>query len=377
MSPARPRVVMFTPGHAEVGGAARRSRLLASAFREAGWDVRVITRAGTLRRFRVTRAPDVLVVEVPGFGQPTFGGLLYLVVAVVLGVAWATRARAFLAVQLVSPTTAASICSLIVRRPFICMATATGTLGELHYARKTRLARLRLWLLRRAAYVIAQNAVQAEELEEVARPGTVRTVPNPVELPLPPELTGSSEALFTGRFSEEKDLLGLLDAWAHLVCRRPDVRLTLVGNGGSYRSVEEALRARVESDSRLGATVTFTGWVPDVRPYLLTHDVFVLPSLTEGMSNSLLEAAAYGRVIVASDIPGNRAVLGDDYPLYFPPGDRDRLAATVEVAFEDEEVRLRARQILKERSASFGPDVVVRHLESLIEDAANRSRDQR
>ena len=370
MGAASRGLVMFTPGHSEVGGAARRSRLLAASFAERGWRVRVVTRAGTLNRPRLIRRPNLVVVEVPGFGARRAGAVLYVVTALVLGVVWGLRAQAFLAIQLVSPTSVASLCSLILRRPFICMATATGSLGELHYARQTRLATLRMTLLRRATFVIAQNPEQAVDLGSVFLPGSVKTLPNPVDLPSVAGLDGRPRALFTGRFSEEKDLIKLMDAWSRVVEHRTDARLTLLGSGGSYRSIESELRAAVASRSALSSSVDLPGWVPDVTPFLLSHDVFVLPSLSEGMSNALLEAAAYGRIIVATDIPGNTAVLGADYPLLVPPGDPVAMAKGIERAFQDDELRERARAQLQTRAKAFSTEAVVGALEALLREAA-------
>jgi glycosyltransferase involved in cell wall biosynthesis len=317
---------------------------------------------------RVTRRPNLTVLEVPGFGRPKMGAFLFLLVGLTLGVAWGYKAKAFIAIQLVSPTSVASMCSLITRRPLICMATASGKLGEMHYVHRTRFARLRLWLLRRATVVVAQNPAQAADLEEVARPGSVRVLPNPVEVPELPRLDGRPAALFAGRFSEEKDLVGLAEAWKHVIAERPEARLTLVGEGGAYRSVEEQLRSFVADDPDLSTTISFPGWVTDVRPYLLSHDLFVFPSLSEGMSNALLEAVAHRRVIVASDIPGNRAVLGDDYPLFFPPGDREALASAIKQALDNEELRTIVRAQLEERVVSFSASAVAVGLAHLIPD---------
>ena len=53
---------------------------------------------------------------------------------------------------------------------------------------------------------------------------------------------------------------------------------------------------------------------------------FVISSQSEGCSNALCEALALGLPVLASDIPGNRGLLGDDFPGYFPVGDSTALA---------------------------------------------------
>jgi glycosyltransferase involved in cell wall biosynthesis len=159
-----------------------------------------------------------------------------------------------------------------------------------------------------------------------------------------------------------------------LAADRPHARLTLIGTGGQYRSVEAQLRRHVEERPVLRSSVEFTGWLPDPKGEIAKSDVFVLPSLSEGMSNSLLEACALGRVAVASDIPPNRAILGDDYPLLFSAGDCAALQSALRVALDDETVRAQARAAVSRRIHLFSPDRVAEALERLLD--ANRARNK-
>jgi glycosyltransferase involved in cell wall biosynthesis len=78
------------------------------------------------------------------------------------------------------------------------------------------------------------------------------------------------------------------------------------------------------------------GEVTDVEPYLRAADVFVLPSRDEGMSIALLEAMAVGLPAVASDIPGNRAVVEPGRTGWLVPvDDAAALAAALTTAFTD------------------------------------------
>jgi glycosyltransferase involved in cell wall biosynthesis len=188
-------------------------------------------------------------------------------------------------------------------------------------------------------------------------------------------LSGAPNVLFIGRLSKEKDLERLLDAWPVVIGDRPDASLTLAGGGGAYRSMESILKQRVSSDPVLSSSVVLSGWVEDVSALLSANDVFVFPSLSEGMSNALLEAAAAGRVIVASNIPANRAVLGDDYPLLFEAGDTDALGRALRSAITDEKVRASARDRLALRIDSFSERRIVDRVEGMVE-GAYRARNQ-
>jgi glycosyltransferase involved in cell wall biosynthesis len=315
------------------------------------------------------------VIEIPGFGRRRLGAVLFYVVALPLGLIWGARAKAFVSLQLMSTTTCAAVCSLLLRRPFVALATTSNELGELRYLRSTRLGPVRLRLLQRAAFLLAQTPEVAAELRGVAAEERVGLLPNPVVLPVnTPGLSGEPRALYAGRLSAEKDLLSLLDAWRTVLEERPEAALTLAGSGGAFRSVEADVRAAVERDPALRRTVTLTGWVDRVEPYYEESDVFVLPSREEGMSNALLEACAFGRIAVASNIPANRAVLGEDYPLLFAPGDSAALAAALRHALDPRDaLRDEARERVVKRIRQFSVDSVVEQLESMI-DAADSSR---
>lgn len=388
-SPSLPRrIVIFGPGPGEPGGAPRRAHLLASGLAARGWTVYLVGRSTSRQRFRLARTGTLTVVEVPGFHRPRAGTVLFLACAVPLGIALGWRGASFLAIQLVAPSTAAALCAAVLRRPYVAMATTSGTGGEVAHLLDADLQRRGNWsvaayrvdrwlrrrLLRRASFVVAQNAAGASELSRVMAPQRIVVLPTPVEQVQAPPLHRRPHAVFVGRFSKDKDLLNLLEAWLAVVALRPEARLTLVGDGGDHQSVEAELRRLVTQLEPLARTVTFTGWVEDATPYLASSDVFVFPSLTEGMSNALLEACAWGRVVVASDIPANRAVLADDHPLIFPAGDVDALSNKLLLAFDDHRIAEDARHRALTGASSFSTESVVKRLEDLLKQANDTAR---
>jgi glycosyltransferase involved in cell wall biosynthesis len=92
------------------------------------------------------------------------------------------------------------------------------------------------------------------------------------------------------------------------------------------------------------------------------------------MSNSLLEACAWGRVVVASDIPANREALGDDYPLLFPAGDAAALARALLRSFDDADARRAARTRVTARAEELSLDRAVERLEPLLRASQHRAR---
>lgn len=103
-----------------------------------------------------------------------------------------------------------------------------------------------------------------------------------------------------GRLATQKGFEYMIDAMPKIVAAHPQVRLVLSGEG----ELEAALRQRAK-DRGVEDRVTFLGFRRDVPALLAAFDVFVHPSLWEGLSISLMEAMVAGCPIVCSRIPGN------------------------------------------------------------------------
>ena len=108
--------------------------------------------------------------------------------------------------------------------------------------------------------------------------------------------------LYLGRLMKEKGIGELFDAAKQLHEEGLSFHLDLVG---FYEDEYREAAARLE---QLGIA-TFHGFQPDPRPYYGASHCVVLPSYHEGMSNVLLEAAATGRPVITSDIPGCREAV--------------------------------------------------------------------
>ena len=111
------------------------------------------------------------------------------------------------------------------------------------------------------------------------------------------------------------------------------------------------------------------GSLRDHRPgFLASVTVAVLPSLSEGMSNAVLEYMAAGKAVVATDVGANRDVLGDT-GVIVPPGDDAALAAAIGDLLADpgriEELGIAARRRVEER---FSRDAMRRRFEAFYRE---------
>ena len=144
-----------------------------------------------------------------------------------------------------------------------------------------------------------------------------------------------------GRIQPIKDHATLLLAIAYVVRRRPDLRsvarLVLVGDG--------PLREAISAQSRT-LDIADIVWLPgasnQVPELLQALDVFVLPSLNEGISNTVLEAMASGLPVLASAVGGNVELVDDGVTgRLFRASDSEGLAGLLEHYLDDADLRRR------------------------------------
>ncbi len=140
-----------------------------------------------------------------------------------------------------------------------------------------------------------------------------------------------------GRLAAVKDQATLLRAFALLAGERPTLRLVLVGDGPERHRLE-----RLARELAVESRVWITGDRDDVPRLLQGMDLFVLPSLGEGISNTILEAMATGLPVVATRVGGNpELVTPGENGLLVPRGDPRELAAAMARLLDDPALRRR------------------------------------
>ncbi|TXJ28330.1 MAG: glycosyltransferase family 1 protein [Chitinophagaceae bacterium] len=121
------------------------------------------------------------------------------------------------------------------------------------------------------------------------------------ELNLPKDKT---LVLFIARFTSHKQPLALIEAFKEAVKLHPSMHLLMVGDGDQK---EEAVRI-IEAQG-LKNDITLVGFRQDVPAVLAAADIFVLPSLWEGLPIGLLEAMSMGKAIIASKVDGTIEIV--------------------------------------------------------------------
>jgi glycosyltransferase involved in cell wall biosynthesis len=142
------------------------------------------------------------------------------------------------------------------------------------------------------------------------------------------------------RLHRQKGIVYLLEAAQEIHRQRPEAKIVVVGGG----PLENTLR-RKAGRSGLGRNLLLLGERADARELLFLFDIFVLPSLWEGLPLALIEAATLGKPIVATDIDGVREIVSEgETGLLVPPKNPDRLAAAILRLLNDPELSARLGQ---------------------------------
>jgi glycosyltransferase involved in cell wall biosynthesis len=235
-------------------------------------------------------------------------------------------------------------------------------------------------------YVAVAPRVAREAVEQrLAPPGSVVVVPSAVEVDAIPDRGPDREPDRTedgvradlgipadapivgtvGRIVAQKSPIDFVRMCALIHAERPDVEFVMVGDATlESAGLEQDTRREAE---RLGVPVRFTGFRADAPRIAAAFDVYVVPSLYEGLGRAVTEAMASGRPVVATAVngvpdlvePGSTGLLAE-------PGNPDSLAAAVMWMLEHPEAAERMGAQGRQRVRShFGPDVMCGALDAL------------
>lgn len=227
---------------------------------------------------------------------------------------------------------------------------------------------------------VAVSEPAAEYIAEITgRP--VAIIPNPIDLDFfkPPKTRDDSKQhktiLYVGRLENRKGVKYLLQAFAELSKKRPDVSLLIAGDGTDREKLESLAR-----ELKL-KNVKFAGFISDEQKleYLQTADLFCAPSpYGESFGIVLLEAMATGLVTVAGNNPGYRSVLtGLGSLSLVDPKETGEFAHRLNLLLHENDLRKLWRGWAKDQIKQYGVKVIIDQYEELYEQALRNHRRRR
>ena len=202
------------------------------------------------------------------------------------------------------------------------------------------------WLLKRPhTAVLVQNpddyavvsglGVAKERIALIAGSGVDTDILTPM-----PEPTGPFTVCFVGRLLDDKGVRTLVRAHELLTKRGVAVHTLLAGEPDP--SNPASIPDRVLDSWRLVPNLRLLGHVEDIRSVWAQAHVAILPSRREGLPKSLLEAAACGRPLIATDVPGCREIARNGInAILVPTDDAEALVHAIETLSKDSDLRVR------------------------------------
>ncbi|MFO7874091.1 MAG: glycosyltransferase family 4 protein [Bacteroidales bacterium] len=180
---------------------------------------------------------------------------------------------------------------------------------------------------------------------------------------------GKKVVLTVGRLSHQKGYHYLIDAITILQKKRNDLVFVVLGNGKLRRNLEAYARKQGLEDM-----IHFEGFVRDVSPYLACCDLFVLPSLYEGMSNAAMEAMAHGKPVIITNVNGAAELIPDPGKgVLIPPRCPESIANSVNHLLKNPQLRREmGREARKHVAENFPIASMVNHLESYLQEISGK-----
>jgi glycosyltransferase involved in cell wall biosynthesis len=347
-----------------LGGAEIQAFRLSQKLVKKGLNVDVVTRHQRGLKFSET------IEGVNIHRMPCFGGLISKSLTYTLfGLLWIVYHRKKVDVlhchQALSPTTIGVLAKQLIKKGVLVKLTATDLYGDVYQISILPFKDLRKRLLGKVDYFIIMNEIMQRQLELMGiRDLKTKTIFNGVDIsvfhPVNTERKNllrkklmlpedSKLVIFTGRLETQKDLSTLIKAWdifkidnneTHMSFRltkkdenvipakagiqstkdwipcqarndrktfsseRDNSLLLIVGEGSQKKEIESLIEK-----SRFKHSIKILGYRSNIRDYLQASDCFVLPSVDEGISNSLLEAMACGLPPIVTKVGSNPEVV--------------------------------------------------------------------
>ncbi len=377
-----PRVAMVIQSyHPHIGGAEKQLQRLIPRLKHFGLDVCVLTRHQRgLQKFEVV--DDVPVYRLPVGGPKLISSTSFVLSAASVLKRWGPDI--IHAHAMPSPGLVSLVAKRLYHVPIIVKVLRGGLQGDIQSLKNRFMGSYFLDALRRNvdAFVVISKEIDLElsnlgvlSKKRIFIPNGVNTrhftpvsVARKIDLRAKLQLQNELPVVvYAGRLQREKRVENLLQIWARFDEKvRP--QLLIIGTGSS----EAELRAMS------GPRVRFVGQVDDVAPYLQAADVFVLPSSTEGLSNSLLESMSCGLAVIATAVGGNRDLIrNDDNGILIQPNDPTALQYALNAILDAPDTMQRLGRRARDHILSFySLDFTAERLVSLYHQLINSKFDE-
>jgi glycosyltransferase involved in cell wall biosynthesis len=359
-----------------IGGIERQVGMLAPVLKAHGHEVHILTRRYSgLAPFEMVEGIPVHRLPIPG--PKAVASLAFTLNA--LSLLRRLRPDVIHAHELFSPGTTAVAAKRIFNVPIVVTLQRGGILGDVTRLKQKFLGQQRLAIFRKYVdvFAIISQEIATELTEAGIPPERCSFLPNVVDVKRFAPLSDADKrslrvtlglldvpiVVFAGRLAPEKRVDHLIKIWPAVRAVHPEALLLILGTGP-----EEARLKQMA-----GEGVRFAGPIEDVAPYLQASDLFVLPSIAEGLSVALLEALATELPVIFTSVGGASDLIEHGQNGWLiPPEDVPALQEAVLRLLGDNELCSTLGQRGREKVLQhYDLSVVCGHLETVYKQIIN------
>lgn len=255
--------------------------------------------------------------------------------------------------QVLYPAFISTIVARFLKKPVLVKVGNSGLNSDIRQIKKFPEGKYQLrYILKNIdKLVYTNNKMKEEFLKEGIDKGKIIFIPNGVRVSNFNRFFGKCKnLLYMGRFIQTKNIKTLILAFSKVILiTSQNLRLILVGDGQDREDIISLIKRL-----KLEGNILLTGMVKNPGYFLKNSDLFISASLSEGLSNSLIEAMSYKLPCIVSNIPGNAAVIGEpdsnyrvedskfimtEYGILFNPTDVEGLVNSIIFLLKDSNTR--------------------------------------
>jgi len=354
-----------------VGGTEVATYRIARELAEQGYDVYIMTKysKGLPRR---QSKEGFTIIRTPRWRIPILGTLVYCFLA-------------YLKLRHIKPDIIHEqgfgilglFCKMFTRTPYIIWGRGLRFAEGFTFLEKL-MAKI---ILAKASAIIAQTKYMKNQVEKICSKD-ITILPNGVDVTrfmrispgeVRQELSIGEKCktvLFIGNLRPIKGVEYLIEAMTKVAQNYPESRLVVVGVDFQDGKLQE-----LAQEKNLQERIIFTGSIPphEIPEYMVAADIFVLPSLSEGFPNVLLEAMAAGLPIVATRAGGIPEIVTDgENGFLVEPRNSQQLADKIMLLLQDENVRKHLSSNNIKKAEQYNWSEIVTSLEEVYLKAKRR-----
>ncbi|HCJ66688.1 MAG TPA: hypothetical protein DHV62_05005 [Elusimicrobia bacterium] len=219
-----------------------------------------------------------------------------------------------------SPAITAVILGKLLQKKVIVKFGASREFGDIHTSEQRFIGKLKLEILKKYAdcFIAPSKEIKEEMIQFGFSVKKVFTIPNGVDIhkffPVTPERKSTIReklelkypriVTFVGRLTKQKGLDFLIRGWRKICTNTFEIHLLLIGDGEERNNIENLI-----AQLKIQNMVHLLGNRHNIVDLLQASDIFILPSLAEGLSNALLEAMSCSLPVIATNIGGTAEII--------------------------------------------------------------------